>query len=470
MFIERLDISSYMTLLTQIGLRWWGSVFCWTRVWALLLLLGVVSIPAFSQDDDSKSFSNPLLNLWNQQTVTGDWGGARTRLAEKWGISFSGFWHNDFFADPSVGNTHGISGTGDWSRIRATMDIDMGKLAHVKGLSLHITSTLNQGLDVVGDNRYMGSLVGEGNDTINHQLRLDSWWVKQELFEGTLSLSAGQISGFDFFGYIQQDFSHFVTLGPFYAPNALYNSYSGADPMTTPAAMIEVTPTKHFRYRTMIQSITEGNPGDPKAVLGFYNWYNNPSGTSTQMKDGVVWHNEVAYLHESGEARFGVSYSGAKAYWEWSGNASNGTLVTLPGFRPDSNGGDKNFYWILKQTVYRPTAGSDRGVDLGGTFVWGPADKGFLSYNRQLVLTAEFNGPFLKRPKDSINFSFNYVGIRGPLKTPTFQSEKVYEFNYSFRVNRWLQWMPDLQVHQDIDANPRNGTGVAVGFRSLVTF
>ena len=470
MFIERLDISSYMTLLTQIGLRWWGSVFCWTRVWALLLLLGVVSIPAFSQDDDSKSFSNPLLNLWNQQTVTGDWGGARTRLAEKWGISFSGFWHNDFFADPSVGNTHGITGTGDWSRIRATMDIDMGKLAHVKGLSLHITSTLNQGLDVVGDNRYMGSLVGEGNDTINHQLRLDSWWVKQELFEGKLSLSAGQISGFDFFGYIQQDFSHFVTLGPFYAPNALYNSYSGADPMTTPAAMIEVTPTKHFRYRTMIQSITEGNPGDPKAVLGFYNWYNNPSGTSTQMKDGVVWHNEVAYLHESGEARFGVSYSGAKAYWEWSGNASNGTLVTLPGFRPDSNGGDKNFYWILKQTVYRPMAGSDRGVDLGGTFVWGPADKGFLPYNRQLVLTAEFNGPFLKRPKDSINFSFNYVGIRGPLKTPTFQSEKVYEFNYSFRVNRWLQWMPDLQVHQDIDANPRNGTGVAVGFRSLVTF
>lgn len=162
--------------------------------------------------------------------------------------------------------------------------------------------------------------------------------------------------------------------------------------MTTPAALIEVKPNKHFRYRTMVQSITEGNPSDPKAVLGFYNWYNNPSGTSTQMKDGVVWHNELAYLYGSGEARFGVSYSGARAYTKWSGNASDGTLVTLPGFRPDSSGGNENFYWILKQAVYHPTAGSNRDVDLGATFVYGPADKGFLAFNLQLVTTAEFNG------------------------------------------------------------------------------
>ena len=53
---------------------------------------------------------------------------------------------------------------------------------------------------------------------------------------------------------------------------------------------------------------------------------------------------------------------------------------------------------------------------------------------------------------------------------PDLPVGKVYEFSYSFQVTRWLQWLPDLQVHQDINANPRNGTGVAVGFRSLVTF
>ena len=189
-----------------------------------------------------------------------------------------------------------------------------------------------------------------------------------------------------------------------------------------------------------------------------------------EMKDGAVWHNEVAYLYRSGEAHFGVSYSGAKAYTKWSGNASDGTLVTLPGFTKNSRAGYENYYWILKQAVFRPTAGSNRGVVLGGTYVWGPPDKGVLSFNRQLIATAEFNGLLPRRPKDSINFSFDYAGIRGPLKTTTFRSEKVYEFSYSFQVTPWLHWMPDLQVHQDINANPRNGTGVAVGFRSLVTF
>jgi len=440
------------------------------RILSLLVLLGVACIPAFSQGDYPKTFSNPFMSLLDQQTLTGDWGGARTRLAEK-GLSLTGFWQDDYFADPSVGNTRGLIGTGNWSRIRSTLDIDMGRLAHVKGLSLHITSTLNQGLDVGADSRYIGSLAGvTGNYTINHQLRLDSWWVKQELFGDKLSLSAGQISGTDFFGFVPQDFTHFTSLGPFYAPFALYNSFSSFDPISTPAAMVQVTPNKRFYYRTMIQSITEGNPKDPNAVLGFYNWYNNGSGTCMEMKDGAVWHNEVAYLYGSGEAHFGVSYSGSKAYTKWSGKASDGTLVALPGFTKNSNAGNENYYWILKQAILRPTAGSNRNVDLGGTFVWGPDDKGVLPFNRQFIGKAEFNGLLPGRSKDSINFSFDYMGIRGPLETAIFKSEKVYEFDYSLQVTRWLQWMPDVQLHQDLGANPKNGTGVAVGFRSSITF
>jgi porin len=445
--------------------RRWNRYCMWT-----LVVLCIVSIPTFAQKEDSESSPNPLVNLWEEQALTGDWGGTRTKLAERWGMSVTGFWDNSYYGDPSVGNSHGYTGTGNWSRFRGTLDIDMGTLAHIKGLTLHITSTLNEGLDVIHDSRYMGSFVGIGNDTGSHQLRLDSWWAKQDLFDRKLSLYAGQISGVDFFGFVPQDLSHFGTIGPYYAPFALYNTFESFDPMTTPAAMIEVTANKHFRYRSMIQSITEGNPSDPNAVLGFYNWFNNASGTSTQMKDGAVWHNEVAYLYSLGEAHFGVSYSGARAYTQWSGNASNGTLVTMPGFSRDSRAGNENYHWILKQTVYRSKSALKRSVDLGGTYVWGPADKGVLPYNRQLVLTSELNGLIPERPQDSINFAFNYLGIRGPLKTPFLQSEKVYEFNYSLQLTRWLQWMPDLQIHQNVAANPKNGTGVAVGFRSVINF
>ena len=416
------------------------------------------SLSALGQAEDSRLSSTSQLLV-----------DARTKLGDK-GLKISGFWQNDYFGDPKVGATRGFTGTGDWSRIRGSLDIDMQKLAHAQGLSLHITSTLNQGLDVIGDSRYMGSLIGNGNDTLNHQLRLDSWWVRQEIHEDKVILSVGQISGLDFFGYVSQDFGHFVTLGPFYAPFALYNTYSSADPMTTPAVLLRIKPNKHFYYRTMLQSITEGNPRDPKAVLGFYNWYNNPSGTSLQIKDGAVWHNELSYSYSLGQARVGVSYSGARAFTRWTGRASDGTLVTLPAFTKGSEAGNENFYCIVKQAVYRPAGGASRSIDVGATFVDGPANKGVLPYNRQLVTTIEFNGLLSKRPSDSANFSFNDVSIRGPLKTASFQSEKVYELDYSFQIKPWLHWMPNLQFHQNLAANPKNGTGVAVGFRSLVTF
>lgn len=426
----------------------------------LLILLICCGTPllALGQAEDSRLSSTSKLLV-----------DARTRLGEK-GFKISGFWQNDYFGDPTVGKTEGFTGTGDWSRIRGSLDIDMGKLARAHGLSLHITSTLNQGLDVIGDSRYMDSLIGNGNDSLNHQLRLDSWWVRQEIYEGKVIVSAGQISGFDFFGYVPQDFSHFVTLGPFYAPFALYNTYSSADPMTTPAVLLRIKPSKHFYYRTMLQSITEGNPRDPKAVLGFYNWYNNPSGTSMQIKDGAVWHNEVACLYSPGQVHFGVSYSGARAFTQWSGKASDATLVTSPAFTKNSGAGNENFYWIVKQAVYRPTSGANRGIDVGATFVDGPANKGVLPYNRQIVTTVEFNGLLPKRPGDSANFSFNDASIRGPLRTATFQSERVYELDYSFQVTPWLHWMPDWQLHQNLAANPKNGTGLAAGFRSLITF
>lgn len=40
----------------------------------------------------------------------------------------------------------------------------------------------------------------------------------------------------------------------------------------------------------------KGNLFDPNAVLGLYDWFNNSSGTSMQMKDGAVLRNEAAYF------------------------------------------------------------------------------------------------------------------------------------------------------------------------------
>jgi hypothetical protein len=124
--------------------------------------------------------------------------------------------------------------------------------------------------------------------------------VRQNLFDNKLSLYLGQISGIDFFGFLPQDFARFSTMGPYYAPFALYNTFVSFDPSSTPAAMIEVKPNKHFRFRSMAQSITEGNPSNP-AISGSYNLTNNPSGTSMAIRDGVVWNLNYAEKTASGQ-------------------------------------------------------------------------------------------------------------------------------------------------------------------------
>src|SRR6266511_6337813 len=137
-----------------------------------------------------------MQRVMNQDHMTRDWGGLRPKL-EKKGISFVFFQHTDLFGAVSGGNGQGF---GVWNRIRGIAVIDMGKLAHIKGLSIVATSTWNNGTDVGFDPRYLGSLfVTEGNDTYFHQLRMDQWWVQQDLFNKKLSLQGGQFGAETYF-------------------------------------------------------------------------------------------------------------------------------------------------------------------------------------------------------------------------------------------------------------------------------
>ena len=442
----------------------------------LLVFLCIGTIPAFSQAKKADSD----FTFWNRPYLLGDWGGDRTKLAEQKGITFDFFLHTDL--QGAVKTVPGYpGGEGGWNRIRGTMDIDMGKLAHIKGLSFHITSTLNEGVNMSARaGAYAG---GAGNDTGLHQLRLDSWWVKQDLLKAKLSLYAGQISGFDFFGFEPSDFTHFTAEPLFYAPLALFNTYSSWDPNTTPAAMVQITPNQHFYYRTMVGAIT-ANPANGCGLsntIVSYNLVCNSTGTSMEIRDGAYWNNEVAFLKTGnypGDYHFGVSYSGAKAFTKATGTAAAGTLQETPAFTGSSDAGYTNFYFIVKQRVWSPKP--NKGLDLRYTFVAGPADKGVLEWNRQLVLTAILNGMIPKRPKDSINFGFNYYGVRGPLQDSAAfcaantaclgSSEKLYEFNYAAQVTPFWNVMPVMQIFQDPSANPKAGPAMILGVRSLIHF
>src|SRR6516225_11186799 len=92
---------------------------------------------AMVPDASGSSFENP-----SRQYLLGDWGGERTKLAEK-GITFDFFYISDMQANPSGGLQQTQAG---WERIRGTVDIDFDKMISWQGLSFHATGLWQSGV------------------------------------------------------------------------------------------------------------------------------------------------------------------------------------------------------------------------------------------------------------------------------------------------------------------------------------
>jgi porin len=439
----------------------------WRAARKALPLVFVLLLPALALANDAAAPApqteppSPWITKMAQQDhMFGDWGGRRTAL-EKKGVSFFAFTHADMFGAVSGGNNQGF---GVWNRIRGIVNVDMGKVAHIKGMSIMLTGTWNNGTDVGYDPRYLGSLfVVTGNDTIIHQLRLDQWWVQQELFHNKLELRVGQLGAETYFGWMPSGLNHFMMEPLFYAPLGLLNAYDKPDiHNSSPGFMVTYAPNKHFYYRTGVVTITHNEL--------------NYSGFEPIFRDGVSWLNDIAFKYGqpqkgadvkdySGEAHFGFTYTGI---------ANANFPVVKPGITSDGNVG----YWAnIIQPVWRVKSGSNRGLDVRAMYVWGPETKGVLPWDKELVLSGIFNGPIASRPQDSINVGLNVYMIRNFLNTPAnlaanlpVTSEKDWEINYSCWVTKWWNVMPTVGVIQDLGANPRRGNGVMVGVRSFVNF
>jgi carbohydrate-selective porin OprB len=152
----------------------------------------------------------------------GDPFGIRSALAHK-GITFI----FESITD-AMGVAHG--GLSDqpaaYTRIRGTVDIDFGKLTGtVSGLSFHAT-----GLWQTGDNigPKLGSYADPSGFASVHVFRMDSFWLQKQFADGAVTLRAGQMAGWDFFG--NQEYGGSFTIESLsYAPGNIF----GATYLTT---------------------------------------------------------------------------------------------------------------------------------------------------------------------------------------------------------------------------------------------
>jgi porin len=412
----------------------------------LSLIFGLFALfvaPLWAQNAAAQD-SNQSLFSPTRQYLFGDWGGARTNLAEK-GITFDIFYITDLQANPSGGLQQAQAG---WERTRGTVDIDFDKMLQWQGLSFHATGLWQGGVNLGGK---IGTIANPTSLVSAHTTRLDSFWLQQLFFDNRLRVRVGQLAGLDFYG--NSDFGANFLIEPLgYAFGNLFaNVYESFNPAGTPGAEIRVAPTKHFYLQSAVMA---GNRNP---------YQQDPTGTHFQISDNPDFLFEAGYLTASktypGDYRFGGVYNGGK-FSNPAGQQSSGNYL---------------IYGIATQALYRPDAGLTRGIDASIGFDYSPGD--VTRQNLQVTGEAVIHAPFASRQKDTLNFGFVYSKISDPfaqytalLGGPALGAEKAFEVNYGLQIRPYLLFQPTFQYYVRPGANAAIPNAPVLGFRTKVTF
>lgn len=406
---------------------------------------------------DQSSWSTSFLS----QKYLLNWGPGRDNL-EKNGVTFDLHYIMDALADP-VHPKAGKEEFNTWDRIRATVDIDFSKFTSLDGLKYHATGLWQTGQNM-GGGQYIGSIANPSGLVSSHTTRLDSMWLSQAMWDGVLTVTAGQLASQDFFG-LQEMGGNFVMEPLDYAFGNLNNVRAAGDPFTGPGAMVKVQPDPHF------------------ALSGGYFMASNQDddGFGYEESKGLdhtgVWNVELSYYTDPekttarvtypGTIKLGLAYNSGK-FPDYDKALVGGTLQTSPG--------NYTVYLMANQPVYRLAAGSNRGLDLTFGVNTGPDKKAEVP--TEVTVGASYNGPAASRPQDILSVGFVYSAIGGKyndylrrIGSPTLEDEKAIEINYLVQLTQWLYVQPVAQYYVNVGGlhNGDNDAMVA-GFRAKVTF
>jgi carbohydrate-selective porin OprB len=318
-------------------------------------------------------------------------------------------------------------------------------------LTFHITGLWQAGANM---GAYIGSSANPSSLVSANTTRLDSWWFEQALLNNKLYVRLGQFAGLDFYG-AQADGASYILEPLGYAIGNLFPAdYESFDPAGTPAAEIRVVPSRHFYWKGAIFS---GNRNP---------YQDDTNGFHLRFKNSPVIATEIAYTFDP------ASSPGVKS---WPGTYKLGATVN-PGQFPNIVTGVQTktnylVYVMANQRIYRPEAGSDRGLDVNFAYDWTPGQ--FTLNYSQVTGGVRYHGLIPHRERDTVSAGVVYTRMSPTLNRayasadlPLLTNEKAVEINYAVRVSRRFTFQPVAQHYFNTGGNPLRHNSVVAGFRT----
>lgn len=433
--------------------------------------------------------AKPQQSIWEQDKLTGDWGGARPALKDRNGIDVSLNYIGETLAVISGGLHRNASYEG---RLEFSVDADLEKLIGWTGGSTHVTAyQIHNGGHTAADN--VGSLSDPSNIDALATTRLFTAWFQQTAFDDRFSFRIGQLAADDEFiisptaaGLINGTFGWAGILA------ADMTSGGPAYPLATPGARLKVKPTENI---SALAAVFSGNPAgkDCNDIPQECNKY----GTTFSFAGGALWMGELQYAVNEGKQaaglpgvyKLGAWYATADFADQHFGLDAAGAVVSLAGptvAGPFNHRGNGGLYGVADQMVWR---GHERSLNLflrGGI---APSDRNLISYyvdggagfkgllpgRADDVLT--FGVAYAKISRDAIALDQDTLAINGP-PHPIRNEEVVFELSYAAQVAPWWVVQPDMQyivhpggnVTDPDNATATVGNAFVAGVRSTISF
>lgn len=400
----------------------------------------------------------PAASAADASTLTGDWGGARTRYLDA-GVNFRGDYVSETFANVSGGLARGSTYA---QQLRLGADFDMERLAGWSGATLHLTINDRRGGGVSAD--YIGNRLPVQEVYGGPYTRLSEASIEQNLLAGRLNLRLGYFAmGNDLGGMaigcqlVNAAFcAHPLSLsgnsGWYNYPNARWGA----------AVRYQLRPELLLRT-----GLFQDNPrlGDKQNAF-------RPFAAGTA---GVMLPLEVEYAPGSapgssalpGHYKLGVFYDTARVKRQ----GETGTVS-----------GRYGMYLLADQMILREAHGG-RGLSIFGQFTANP--KASAQITRWVAAGLVKTGTFAGRDTDTVALGLVHAQVNPRLRESAAAAnpeiggyaslpagESVVELSYGMQPLRWLGVRADVQYVVDPGAFGYRSTrnALAVGTQLKITF
>ena len=328
----------------------------------------------------------------------GDPGGIRAFLDSK-GIDYSFTYIGEVLGNPSGGAKQGATYEG---RLDANLDIDLEKLAGIKGGAVHAEAFQIHGRGLTGNN-LLDNFTASGIEAYP-STKLYEAWYEQKLYDGKIFVRFGQLAADTEF-FISQTATLFVnsSLGfPAILANDLING-GPAYPLATPGARFKIAPNDKF---TILAAVFDDNPPGPyvPGSNAFLPQVRDLNGTTFRLQDNPLIFTEAQYAYNQEKDAKGLPGTLKVGYVHDFGRFPATDTPFTVNYR-----GNDNYYAIIDQTIYRKPGTDDQGASVFARISGSPDDRNLIDF--YVDGGASYKGLIPGRPDDTVGVTAAYARI-----------------------------------------------------------